>query len=633
MRGLKGYLTRIIVVLIIICSGPVARDLKAEKSDQETPVIAHFHLSGVMSESPVVDPFGFTAGQMTSLKILVSRIDEAADDNDVQGIVLTYDQMSLGIGQLEEIRSALKRFKAAGKKVYVHAEGLYTGSYSLLCVADRLNVAPESSLWLTGLYGESLYVRALLNKIGVYADYMHMGDYKSAGEMLTRSGPSEPAAENINWLLDGTYEALVAMIAESRGKSSEQVKTLIDQGPYLADQALAEGLIDAIETREAFLARLKTDFGETTEIDNRYGREKAKQIDLANPFAFFSILSEMFSPPKKPQKDAVGIVYVEGMILPGHSQPTLFGVTGGAFSGDIRKALEIAAKDDTVKAVVMRINSPGGSAEASEVILNASRQVQLRKPLIVSMGDVAGSGGYYIACAADMIFADTTTITASIGVVGGKLVTTAMWNKLGVNWVGYKRGANSDLLNGSRRFDESQRKVLSDYMEDIYEVFKGHVTTGRGSRLRKPIDAIAGGRVYTGGQALELGLVDRIGGLKAAIDYAASKAAIEDYEVRVIPRPKDFLTMLMGDISGEGESPTDIAMPDAATPATGLPAAGWGLPSHDLLGALKPTLQLLQKTEPQRAAALYQALQRIELIRTEGVIMMMPFDMVVTSGR
>jgi protease-4 len=341
----------------------------------------------------------------------------------------------------------------------------------------------------------------------------------------------------------------------------------------------------------------------------------------------------MFRPPKKPQKDAIAVIYVEGVILPGHSQPTLFGQTSAAFSGDIRKALEVAAKDDTVKAVVMRVDSPGGSAEASEVILNASRQIQGSKPLIVSMGDVAGSGGYYISCAADAIFADEVTITASIGVVGGKLVTTGMWDKLGVNWVGYKRGANSDLFNSSRRFDDSQREVLADYMEAVYEVFKGHVTTGRGDRLAKPIDQMAGGRVYTGKQALELGLVDHIGGLKEAIDYAASEASIEDYEVRIIPRPKDFLTMLMEDFSGEGEGPTDISMRNTAALTAGKPALGWGLPRGDLIGGLRPTLDLLRKTEPQRAQALYQALQRIDLISREGVIMMMPFDMVFGSGR
>jgi protease-4 len=204
--------------------------------------------------------------------------------------------------------------------------------------------------------------------------------------------------------------------------------------------------------------------------------------------------------------------------------------------------------------------------------------------------------------------------------VGGKLITTGMWDKLGVNWVGYKRGANSDFLNSSRRFDDSQRQLLTDYMQAIYDVFKRHVTTGRGNRLAKPIDQIAGGRVYTGKQALELGLVDHIGGLKEALDYAASKASIEDYEVRVIPRPKDFFTMLMEDVSGEGESPTDITLRDPAALMIGEPT-------------FKPLFDLLRKTEPQRARALYQALQRIELIRREGVIMMMPFDMIFGSGR
>ena len=626
MRSLAEKLTWIMVAFVFLFWGPVSTVSKAQASisdaEQATaaPIIAHFHLSGMLSESPVVDPFGFTAGQITSLKTLIGRIDQAADDNQVKAIVLTYNQMSLGFGQLEEMRAAIQRFKAAGKKVYVHAEGMYTLSYGLLSVGNRLSVAPQSSLWLTGLYGESLYVKALLDKIGVQADYLHMGDYKSAAEMLTRTGPSGPAEENVNWLLDGMYDAVVGMIAESRGKSIEEVKTLIDHGPYLADQALEKGLIDAIETREEFLARLKADFGHQMKIDNRYGREEGTQIDLANPFAFFTLLAEMLSPPKKPQKDAVAVIYVEGVILPGHSQPTLFGQTSAAFSGDIRKALEVAAKDDTVKALVMRIDSPGGSAEASEVILNASRQVQARKPLIVSMGDIAGSGGYYIACGADTIFADEVTITASIGVVGGKLITTGMWDKLGVNWVGYKRGANSDFLNSSRRFDDSQRQLLTDYMQAIYDVFKGHVTTGRSNRLVKPIDQIAGGRVYTGKQALELGLVDHIGGLKEALDYAASKASIEDYEVRVIPRPKDFFTMLMEDFSGEGESPTDITLRDPAALMFGEPT-------------FKPLFDLLRKTEPQRARALYQALQRIELIRREGVIMMMPFDMIFGSDR
>ncbi|UCC99617.1 MAG: signal peptide peptidase SppA, partial [Phycisphaerales bacterium] len=526
-----------------------------------------------------------------------------------------YDGMYFGFGQLQEIRQAIGRAKNAGKTVYVHAEGMTTLTYALLCAGDHLSVAPHSSLWLMGIYGEGLYVKSLLDKIGVDADFMHMGDYKSAAEMLTRTGPSEEAEENINWVFDSYYDSLVNMIAESRGITSEQVRRLIDEGPYMADAALDKGLIDAIETREAFVRRVKEEIGGQVKVDNRYGREDAMQINLANPLAFFSILAELFKTPAVSQKDALAIVYVEGTILPGHSQPTLFGASGAAFSGDIRKALETAAKDKSVKAVVMRVDSPGGSAEASEVILNATRQVKASKPFIVSMGDVAGSGGYYVSCAADTIFADEVTITASIGVVGGKLITRGLWDKLGVNWVPYKRGARADFFSSERRFNDDERELLERYMREVYEVFKGHVAEGRGDKLTRPLEDMAGGRIYTGKQALDLGLVDEIGGLHEAVKYAAAKASLDDYDVRIIPEPKDFITEMIQRYSGEGDRPTDISMADAATVLAGHPT-------------LAPLFDVLRRTEPQRARVLYQALQRIELIRAETVITMMPFDLV-----
>lgn len=627
MRFLKAKLL-ITVGIVLAISGPRCTGTERAEASGRRPsepnqtvapmassLVAHFHLSGMLSESAIVDPFNLAAGQVISLKTLVNRMEQASTDSEVKGVILTFDRMYLGFGQLEEIRESVDRLKAAGKKVYVHAEGMNTFEYGLLCAADHLSVAPQSSVWLTGIYAESLYVKELLDKIGVQADFMHIGDYKSAAEMLTHTEPSEPADENVNWLLDGLYGSLVDMIAQSRGKTAEQIRALVDDGPYLAEQALEMRLIDAVETREEFLARINADFEGQVRIDNRYGQKKKSQINLANPFAFFTILVEMLKPPQKSQKDAVAVIYVEGVILPGHSQPSLFGQSGAAFSGDIRKALEIATRDSSVKAVVMRVDSPGGSAEASEVILNATRQVQAHKPLIVSMGNVAGSGGYYISCAADAIFANEVTITASIGVVGGKLVTTDMWDKLGVNWVGYKRGANADIFNSSRRFDDSQRQLLQRYMQKVYEVFKGHVAKGRGNKLAKSLDQMAGGRVYTGKQALDMGLVDHIGGLKEAINYAASKTSLKDYEVRVIPPPKDFFTMMMEQYSGQDQRPTDITLPDTTALFAGNPT--W-----------ETIFELLQKTEPQRAHALYQALQRIELIRQEGVIMMMPFDMI-----
>ncbi len=605
-----------LVFLAPVCLG--SDQTPAAEAKPPVPVVAHFHLSGMMSESPVADPFGLLSGEMTSFKDLVRRMDKAGNDGRVKAVVLTFDQMELGTGQVEELRQAIAHLKSSGKKVYAFAEDLSTREYSLLCASDRLSVAPQSTLWLTGLYGESLFVKNLLDKIGVQADFLHMGDYKSAAEMLTRTSPSQPAQENLDWLFDSLYGSLVDMIAQSRGKTAEQVRELIDHGPYTADDAEEKGLIDVVQTREEFLATVENDLGGQVQVENRYGQEEKAKLNLASPLGFFSLLSELFKPPAPTtaKKDAVAVVYVEGAILPGYRQPTLFGAYDGAFSGNIQKALETAAQDSSVKAVVLRVDSPGGSAQASDVILNAARQVKSHKPLIVSMGNVAASGGYYVSCGADAIFADAATITASIGVVGGKLVTTDLWSKLGVNWVSHKRGANADLLSSARPFDEAQRKVIQGYMQQVYGVFKEHVTTGRKGKLRKPIDEIAGGRVFTGKQALDLGLVDQLGGLDQAVEYAAAKVSLKSYDVRVLPEPRDFLSLLMGDLSGEGEHPTDIRLPRM----TGL------LAGHPTLA---PLLDLLQKTEPQRVHALMHALQRVELIRQESVILMMPFDMVL----
>lgn len=618
MRRYQTWFAWAVVGLVVVFGGPVclAAQKDAGTTSAASSIVAHIHLGGEVTESPVQDPFGLLATQVTSLKDLVARLGKAGSDDQVKAVVLTFDGMSLGFGQLQEIRQAIERVKDSGKKVYVHAEGMTTFAYGLLCAGDRLSVAPQSALWLIGFYGESPYLKGLLDKIGVQGDFLHMGDYKSAAEILTRTGPSEPAEENLNWLYDSWYDTLVGMIAKSRGKTPGQVRDILDQGPYMAEQALEKGLIDAVETQEEFVAHVKRDVGESAKIDNRYAEKAGPEINFANPFAFFSILSELFKTPETSHKDAVGLVYVTGAIVPGYGQRGLFAAMDSAYSGSIRKALEKAANDASVKAVVMRIDSPGGSAEASEVILNATRLVQGKKPLIVSMGDVAGSGGYYIACRADAIFADEATVTASIGVVGGKLITADLWDKLGINWVNHKRGANADFFSSIRPFNEDQRKVLEAYMRKVYAVFKGHVVAGRGDKLKKPIDEMAGGRVFTGKQALELGLVDQIGGLKEAIDYAAAKASVADYEVRVIPEPRDVITELLEESSGQGERPTDISL-----------SGGIGsLANHPTLA---PLLDLLRKTEPQRARVIRQALQRIDLISREGVIMMMPFDVVV----
>jgi protease-4 len=324
---------------------------------------------------------------------------------------------------------------------------------------------------------------------------------------------------------------------------------------------------------------------------------------------------------KKTFKDSVAIVYVEGPIVEGSAQASPLSFGGGvAASSPIRRALDKAASDDTIKAVVLRVNSPGGSATASEIILDATKRVKAKKPLVVSMGDVAGSGGYYVACGADTIFADNSTITGSIGVVAGKMVTTDLWNNIGVSWKGYKRGANSALLGSAEVFSAEERKHLQSWMDEIYGVFRGHVASIRGNRLKKPLDEISGGRVYTGQQALELGLIDKIGTLQDAIKFAAAEAKIEKYETRVVPEPKNFMEVLMEGMGGDDEYAGRLIRLSQPTAATGAP---------NLAELAMPYLRTL---DPARAAAFGRVLVQLETLRRDKVAVIMP-ELVIGTNR
>src|SRR5262249_40089091 len=265
----------------------------------------------------------------------------------------------------------------------------------------------------------------------------------------------------------------------------------------------------------------------------------------------------------------------------------------------------------SIKAVVLRVNSPGGSAVASEIILDATRRAKAKKPFVVSMGDVAGSGGYYVACASDVIFADEATITASIGVVGGKLATVDMWKKIGVTFKTYKRGENAGLLASGAPFTQGERERLQSWMDDVYEVFKGHVQAIRGGRLKKSLDELAGGRVFTGKQALELGLVDKIGGLGDAIAHVAGQAKLTDYDVRVVPAPQNFLQRRLEGASGAGEDAPGLdvrLVSRAAGPASLVDLA----------------LPMLRHLDPARVAAVTDALRHLQFLQREGVLLMMP---------
>jgi protease-4 len=574
-------------------------------------VVPVFRWSSGVTEQQTDELFSFAGSKGLTLKDFVARLHKAAKDPKVKAVVILSDGGSAGAAQVEELRQALKEVRDAGKDILVHADTLSTREYVLLSGASRISLVPTADLWLTGLYGESPYIRGLLDKLGVKPDFLTCGAFKSASEIFMRTGPSREAEEMENWLFDSLYESQVGLIAKGRGVDANKVKAWIDGGPYGAEKAKAAGLIDAVEHRQDFEALLKDKFGQDVAFDKSYGKKKGPDLDFSSPFAMFKIWGDLLSQgQKKSGKDAVGIVYVDGPIVLGGGSASIFG-DEAALSTKVRKALMEAAEDDSIKAVVLRVDSPGGSAVASEIILDATQRVKAKKPFVVSMGDVAGSGGYYVACGADTIFADASTITGSIGVVSGKFATNDMWKKVGVTFHPYKRGANAGILSSDAVFTPEERARMQAYMDDVYEVFKRHVTDIRGKRLKKPIDELAGGRVYTGKQALALGLVDKIGTLEDAIHHVAGKADIKNYEVRVVPRPKNFLEQILEEAAGEKEEGKGLDL-TVRRPITGGPSL------------VELALPHLKHLDPERVRAITLALRRLQLMQQEGAVLMMP---------
>ena len=619
---MRTHFTLLAVVAILIslfAPTRVRAAAAAEPAKDETakPTVAIFELDGPVMESPAQDVF-LLGEQPVALRDLIKRLRASADDANVKAIVLIAENLQLGMAQTEEIRGAIKQVRDKGKDVFVHSDSMQMKDYVVFAGASKISMAPTSDLWMLGMHGDVPYLRGLLDKIGVKPDFLQMGQYKSAGEIFTRTGPTPQAEEMYNWLFDSLFNSSVDLIASGRKVEPAKVKQWIDQGLFTAEKAKEAGLIDAVEHRQDFDAALKKQFGDSLVYDRRYGKEKEKQLDFSNPFALFQILGEMFGGAKKtePQKDGVGIVYVDGMIMTGSGRASMFGGSA-AHSSDIRKALDKAARDDSIKAVVLRVDSPGGSAVASEIILDASKRVKAKKPLVVSMGNVAGSGGYYVSLGSDTIFADQTTITASIGVIGGKFVTTEMWDKVGITFKTYERGKTAGILAGDNPWTAEERKKIEGWMEDVYGVFKQHVVDSRGKKLKKPIDDLAGGRVYTGKQALELGLVDKIGTLQDAIAFVAKEAKLpDDYDVRVVPQPKNFIELLMEQGKGGGEDENHwVAAPAFANQAS-------------LVDLAMPHLQHL---DPTRVAAIKSALLQLQLLGAENVIMTMPQVLVLDS--
>ncbi len=538
-------------VCVILCGLAVSGSPAVRGADQPTATLAHIRLHGDLDEAPTAeDPLFGAAAENFQSKL--DRIRKAQRDKAIDGLFLQLDGLEIGWGKLHELRGAVARFRQAGKKVYAYMEAGDSKDYLMAIACDQVCLPESGWLMLTGMRAEVSFYKDLLDKIGVKADMLQMGSYKGTGELLTQNHMSPQFRERLESVLDDHFDKdLIGLMVESRPKqkwTADQVKMLIDQGPYTAKAAAAAGLIDQVAYRDQFEKDLKKDYkADHLKVTKNYGQAKEEELDLSNPFAIFKLLK----PPKKSTTSGptIAVIYATGVIVSGKGGD---GLLGGQTMGSTTmiEAIRQAENDKNVKAIVLRVDSPGGSALASDLIWNELRQS--KKPVIASMSDTAASGGYYISMAANKIFAEPGTLTGSIGVVGGKMVIGGLYDLIGLKTEVLARGANSGIFSSTSPFSESERKAITGLMKDVYDQFVDKAILGR-ARAGKKFDKeeflkLAEGRIWTGRQAKANGLVDELGTLDDAIAAAKSIGGLKkdaDVELLVLPKPRNFIDMLM----------------------------------------------------------------------------------------
>ena len=522
-----------------------------EQAAEETPLpiknYAEFTLSGTYTDTKVVSTFGTSSTK--TLRGLFKKLDALKTDDEIAGVVFKIDNVSMGWATLQEIRSKLHEFRAAGKETIGYLEGGGNAEYLLAATMDRVVLMPVGSLNLTGLRAEIMFYKGLLDKLDIQADMLAMGKYKSGVEPYMRDGMSDAFRESMTTLLDDLYAQLLNHITESReGIIAESASDLMDRGPFTAEEALQEKLVDALQYYDELLTALKT-ASETEDVQVvEPGSERKRKVPDMNSFAGLMQLFSMLNPPQRTQQSAenqIALIHAEGPILP--SVESLFGSMPVITPGVLKEAFEKARTDDSVRAVVLRIDSPGGSALASDLIWREVMLTQREKPVVVSMGDVAASGGYYIAMAAGTIVAHPSTLTGSIGVFGGKLNMKGFYNKVGLTKEIITHGQNSTLYSDYGGFTPTERERVKKMMKTIYEKFVTKAAAGRDKTFDE-IDEIAQGRVWTGKQAKARGLVDELGGLDTALSIAKEQAGFSDDDevnLMVLPKQKPFFEQLM----------------------------------------------------------------------------------------
>ncbi len=538
-RLFKFFITFVILFGVVTMAAIVGAWIMVRRGpsvpDHSTLIL---RIGGELAESPPNDVFGQVTGgaRVETVRSYVDALRRAKDDARIESVLIMPTPFASPFwGKVQEIRDAVVDFKKSGKRISAYLEYAGEREYYLASAADRIYLMPTSGLDVAGVATYEVFLKGTLDKIGAQADFEKIGDYKTAPNQLTQTTFTPAHREMTESLTRDMYDQLVRGIAETRKKSVEEVRALIDQGPFLAEHALKAGLVDTLAYEDQLDDHGAVSKSGTVEGE-RYGRARAA------------------SPPYGAPR--VAVVYVTGVINSGDGG---YDPLNGEVTGSMRlvKAIRAARADDLVRAIVVRIDSPGGSSIASDVIwreLTVTKNERPERPVVASMSDLAASGGYYVAMAAPSIVAQPGTLTGSIGIYGGKFVTGGTYEKLGAHIEGVTIGRNAGLESPQRPFNESERQKLREQIGSFYKGFVEKVAAARKMPFAR-VDQLAQGRVWTGAQAQQLGLVDALGGLDRAIALAKDRAGIPaDSQVEVVTYPprRTLAEMLIEELTGEG---------------------------------------------------------------------------------
>ncbi len=531
-----GGILFVLVVVGIIGFALIAESLG--RPDVPNNSVLVLSVSGDLPDYVPEEPLAKALGikQTQSFTSLLTQLRKAKADSRVGAVLLDIDFPGIGWGKAEELREAVKEFKSSGKPVYSYMEIGTNREYYIATGADKVFLPPSGDIYINGFAAEAMFYKGSLDKLGIEADVIQIGPkYKNAPDRYTRKEMSEGQAEVTNAILDEYYGRFTSGIAEARNKSPEDVQALIDAAPYNAVQAKQLGLIDEAFYREQVYDELK----------NRLGYKADEKLRTIRGGDYREVPSDSLG---LNNGERVAVIYASGAINIGQSSS---GPLSGEMVGSdtIVEAVNKAAADSTIKAIVLRVDSPGGSALASDLMWYALENAKAKKPVVVSMGDVAASGGYYIACNANKIVAEPTTITGSIGVFMGKPVVKGMYDWLGITNQYLMRGKNAGIFRETEKWTPEERAKMEEQANSIYyNNFVPKVANGRG-KTDEDVNAIGQGRVWTGTQAKQNGLIDEFGGLEKAIDIAKQLANLPaDKDVRrvVFPEPRPFLETIFG---------------------------------------------------------------------------------------